>query len=110
MKIKVEFGMYDGSEIINWYRDISDFPKLLRYQGSVYEFAMYTPDTTLQNDYIFTFSQTSRYRARWEDIPVFKDMFGPPAWNSTCQCGSKYDKGNPKHHYEFCPKYKPKKD
>lgn len=110
MKIKIEFGLSDGVEIVNWYRDIVDFPKLLRYQGSVYEFAMYRADPTLQTDYIFNFSQTNRYLTRWEDIPVFRDMFSFPAWDANCQCGSKHDKGNPKHHYEFCPKYKPKKD
>lgn len=109
MKIRIEFGFSDGTENVNWYRDIADFPKLLRYQGDVYEFVMYAPTGYGHPaDYIFNFSKTKYYKARWEDIPVFRDMFGYPSWDSSCKCGAKHDKGNPNYHYPFCDKYKKK--
>ena len=105
MKVKVEFGTYDGTEIISWYKGISDFPKLVRWQGNVYEFALYQEDTTHQNDYIFNLSRVTSYPGKYYEIPSFTDMFGSK-FDDKCSCGAKYDKGNPNYHFLFCPKWK----
>ena len=107
MRIKLEFGLHDGTEIVSWFRNITDFPKLLKYQGNAYEFAMYRTDPTLQNDYIFNFSQTKHYNVSFYDIPTFNELFRFPL-DSRCVCGAKWDKGNPNHHMFFCPRWKPK--
>lgn len=108
MKIKCEFGLWDGHETITWYRDIADFPKLLRYQGDLYEFVMYKEeDIGHPVDYTFTFSKTSKAVVKYSDVPVFREMFAHCFIRSDdCQCGAKHDKDNPKYHMFFCPKNK----
>lgn len=108
MKIKCEFGKWDGWEYISWYRDIADFPKLVRHMGDLYEFAMYQKESPgHQVDYTFFFSKTSKSVAKYDEIPVFKEMFAHCFIRSDeCHCGAKYDKDNPKYHMIFCPKSK----
>ena len=108
MKIKIEFGQWDGHETITWYREISDFPKLLRHQGDLYEFAMYQKESPGHPvDYTFNFSKTSKTVVKYSDIPVFKEMFAHCFIRSDgCHCGAKHDRDNPNHHMFFCPKSK----
>ena len=106
MRIRINFGLHDGTEIITWFRLITDFPKLLKYQGNVYEFDMYDRDPTMQNDYIFYFHLTKNYTVNFYDIPSFNDLFRFPL-DSRCVCGAKWDRGNPNWHMFYCPKWRP---
>jgi hypothetical protein len=106
MRIRIEFGS-DAAEVVPWYKTIPDFPKLLRYQGNVWEFVLYQEDTTYQTDYIFNFSRIVNYPGKYYEIPSFTDMFLNPLDND-CECGAKYDRDNPMHHMFMCRKWKPK--
>jgi hypothetical protein len=107
MKITVDFSPHGGKEETSWFRDISDFPKLLRWQGAVYEFVMYNQNGFWPStDYTFNFSETKNYTQKYYEIASFSEMFRSGS-GSGCQCGAKYDKGNPQHHMFYCPNFKP---
>jgi len=108
MKLKIDFGMWDGSEYVSWHKTIGEFPRLLRYMSDVYEFVMYKKENIGYSvDYTFSFTKTQKYTQKYNDIPIFKEMFAHCFIKSTdCHYGAKYDKGNPNHHMVFCPKSK----
>ena|ERR1700749_1207120 len=110
MRIRIEFGLQDGTETVNWFRDIKDFPRYMRYHGCIYEFVMYEQKQNDYVDYVFKFSSFNNFywSPEEKDIHSFIEMFGSQQSNM-CFCGAKFDKGNPDYHYDFCPKWSPKK-
>jgi hypothetical protein len=102
MKLVVKFGMSIKKEV-DWYRDVMDFPKLLRFQGSKWEWAMYNGSG---QNYELTFSQIGSYDPSfYMDMPSFEDMF-EWAGGDKCVCGALYTSFT-FDHMRFCPKWVP---
>src|SRR5208282_4593426 len=102
MKLTINFGHNGIKKEVNWYRDLMDFPKLIRFSGSKWEWAMYH---NVGNDYELTFSQIPTYDPNfYADMPSFEDMF---EWANVdkCVCGSAYSSFS-WDHMRFCPKHK----
>jgi hypothetical protein len=108
VRIKIDFGLLGTTETVNWYKDIADFPRLLRYQGNVYEFVMYQPTIGGYYDHIFTFSLTTYYGVSFYEVPSFVDLFGSFK-NNSCQCGAKFDKDFPNIHMFFLSRLETRK-
>ena len=103
MKLYINFGLTIKKEV-KWYRDVMDFPKLLRFNGSKWEWAMYQ---SLGNNYELTFSQIATYDPNYYvDMPSFEEMF---EWDNRdkCCCGAAYNSGFTWDHLRYCPKWKP---
>lgn len=103
MKLFIIFGYGTPKKEVNWYRDLMDFPKLIRYSGSKWEWAMYH---NIGSDYELTFSQIATYDPNfYADMPGFEDMF---EWGNVdkCECGAAYS-GFTFDHMRFCKKWKP---
>lgn len=106
MRVVVEFNPHGGREEITWFRPIDEFPKILRWQGNVYEFIMFAPNGYYSStDYTFHFSEIKVYGAKYYEIPSFVDMFR--SGSNECQCGAKHDRHFPNVHMFLCPKWKP---
>jgi hypothetical protein len=103
MKLTINFGHNGTKKEVNWYRDLMDFPKLMRFQSAKWEWAMYH---NTGPDYELTFSQIATYDPNYYvDMPSFEDMF---EWgvNDKCECGAIYT-SFAWDHLRYCKKYKP---
>ncbi len=101
MKLTLNFGLNGAKKQIDWYRDLMDFPKLIRFQNAKWEWAIYS---NVGKDYELTFSQIPTYDPSfYVDMPSFEDMF---EWGATdrCQCGAVYSSFS-WDHMRFCPKW-----
>lgn len=101
MKLIINFGYGGSKKQVDWYRDVMDFPKLLRFQGNKWEWAIYH---NVGKDYELTFSQIPTYDPNfYVDMPSFEDMF---EFNlDKCVCGSIYS-SFAWDHLRYCPRWK----
>lgn len=100
MKLIINFGLSIKKEV-NWYKDLMDFPKLIKFQGSRWEWAMYN---AIGSDYELTFSQIYSYHPHfYAEMPCFEDMF---EWGNLdkCCCGAAFS-SFPWDHFRMCPKW-----
>jgi hypothetical protein len=89
MKIKVLFGLVDSKEVF-WYKDIDDFPKLIKFLGRNYEWVFYGQDPTGQVDMVFTFVELPSYDPNYGiDCRSWSELFGEEG-NNGCECGAKF--------------------
>ena len=103
MKLNINFGLTGPKKEVNWYRELMDFPKLLSFNGSKWEWAMYNK---IGNDYELTFSQIATHDPSfYADMPSFETMFEYGV-SDRCVCGSAYSSFK-FDHMRFCPKWKP---
>ena len=103
MRLIINFGHKGIKKDINWYKALMDFPKLIRFQGAKWEWAMYN---NIGADYELTFSQIATYDPNYyADMPSFEEMF---EWSGAtkCECGAIFS-SFAWDHMRFCPKYKP---
>jgi hypothetical protein len=103
MKLVINFGHNGIKKEVDWYRQLMDFPKLIRFSGSKWEWAMYH---NVGSTYELTFSQIATYDPNYYvDMPSFEDMF---EWGVTdkCVCGAIYSSFQ-WDHLRYCPKHKP---
>ena len=101
MRLTINFGHHGTKKEVNWYRDLMEFPKLIRFQGLKWEWAMYN---TIGEDSELTFSQIPTYDPNfYTDMPSFEDMF---EWGQSdkCVCGAVYT-SFPWDHMRFCGKW-----
>jgi len=108
MKLKLEFGLGDGTEYISWYKEVLDFYKLIRYKGSAWEFTMYNKETNWHYDYTLIFTKTSNYTGSFYSIPTFEELFGVTSGPPKCECGAKFDRHAPNNHMFYCKLWKPR--
>lgn len=102
MKVIVNFGLVIKKEV-DWYKDISDFPRLLRFNGQKWEWVVYN---SIGNGYQLTFSQLPTYDPNfYADMNSFEDMF--ERYQDRCECGAAYSKSFSFDHMRFCKKWKP---
>ena len=86
MRLVISFGLTTKKEV-DWHRDVMDFPKLLRFQGKKWEWAMYNGSG---QNYELTFSLLSSYDSTFNmDMPSFEDLFEYGSYNK-CECGAVY--------------------
>jgi len=107
MKIRIEFGLVSGEEDVNWYKSVDDFPRVMRYQGDVYEYYTHKLEHYKPFEYTFVFHITSNFKSSYWSISTFQQLFNNYVDNS-CGCGAKYDRHAPNSHMFYCPKWKPK--
>lgn len=105
MKLKLQFGMNEPRREANWHRRIDEFPTLVLYKNSKWEFVMYQRDDTKESEYILFFSMVKSYDPNWhantyESIDYCLDS----GWGGKCECGAAYT-SFPQLHMFFCPKW-----
>src|ERR1035438_2985912 len=87
-KLTINFGLDGTKKQVNWYKDILDFPKLIRFQSKAWEWAIY--NSIGGTDYELTFSQVPSYDPNYYvDMPTFEDMF-EYGKGDICECGAIY--------------------
>lgn len=96
MRIRINFGIIDTKEI-DWPKDVSDFPTIVKFLGSNYEFVLYDDDITKTVDKIFYFSELPRYDPNYGvDCITWSEIANESP--TTCECGSRYGGG----HFFYC--------
>jgi hypothetical protein len=101
MKLRIKFGLNSVEKEVEWFKDLMDFPKLIRYDGKKWEWATY--DGSKYAGYDLLFSQVATYDPTYyADMQSFEELF---EWNSTkCCCGAAYTSFN-WDHMRMCPKW-----
>jgi len=89
MRLRLDFGYNGARKEISWYRDISDLPTAISFNGTKYEFFMYDKDPSKNYDYICTFSEMKPSDTRWYNCKDFDIEFGYSG-KTACECGSAY--------------------
>lgn len=103
LRLTINFGHNGVKKQVNWYKDIMDFPKLLRFQGKSWEWAIYQ---NMGNDYELTFSQIPTYDPNYyTEMPSYENMF-EFSGSDVCECGSAYSSFK-FDHMMFCKLWKP---
>jgi hypothetical protein len=101
MRFRCHFGLNEPPRECAWWKPIQEFPPLVKFKGTKYEFVMWGPDPTNQVDYILHFSQMATYDPNWH-ATVYEDIdhlfFG---YGQTCECGAIYS-SFPWDHMRFC--------
>ncbi len=103
MTLFINFGLNGPKKQVSWYKALMDFPKLIRFGGNCWEWAIYN---NIGNDCELTFTQIPTYDPNfYAEMPSFEQMF---EWTSgdKCECGSAYT-SFPWDHMKYCPKHKP---
>ena len=109
MKVRVIF-YKAGEKIVSWPKGIQSFPKLIRYDGRVYEHVTYDFVNEYGIDYECNFAEVKYVYGSdfgWES-PVDLDVLLYPDGRGRCQCGARklgYRDGT-KNHSWWCPVYK----
>lgn len=104
MRLKVQFGLADDKEVF-WYKEVEDFPNLIKYLGKNYEWVMYDNDYTGKFDFVLIFSELQSYDPNYNvDCPKWSELF--PEKTNACDCGAKYC-SFPWDHMRYCPLWKP---
>lgn len=103
MKLIIKFGHDGPKRQVDWWRDVMDFPKLIKFEGKRWERVI--SSGPYGGAYDLTYSQIPMYDPHYYDeMPSFEEMF---EWGSEkCQCGAVYTSFS-WDHMRFCPKYKP---
>lgn len=103
MKLKLQFGLSEPKREVSWWKPIKDFPYLVLYRSTKWEFVTYDKDSTGQVDYLCIFSEVLPNDPNWhgtfEDISHMFDSYG-----KRCECGAIYT-SFPNFHMFFCSKY-----
>lgn len=103
IKIIISFGHEGPKKEVNWYRDLMDFPKLLKFQGLPWEWAMYYE---VGKDYELTFSKIPTYDPNfYVEMESFEEKF---EWHNSdrCTCGAAWSSFS-WDHLRYCGKHKP---
>lgn len=110
MKLRLEFGApakrirevdYNGSHV-------SNFPKIVRYDGAVWEFIAWDTDKMSGCDFKLLFGERRNYDEQ-NNLPVtdLEGMFGSYdiSFGNKCECGATYQRGFENFHSRWCPKW-----
>lgn len=103
MRLRVEFGLTEYREA-TWDEDLSDFPKLIKFNTFNHEWIVYDRDITGKYDYILKFSALSPIDADYhKDAPSWEQLFGYIP--HICECGSEHFPP-PRRHMFYCKMYR----
>lgn len=110
MKLSLIF--HDQEHVVEWDKDLHDFPKVVQYDKKYWEWICWDKDPKGLVDQVLTFGTT-----REESLPVnmFGVLFPVPNIeemfqlntnpNAVCECGAKFS-SFPDHHMLKCPKWR----
>lgn len=104
MKLKIEFGHNGSQRIFNWYRDVEDFPHLIKHNGKNWAWIMYDTDKTGHADYVLFYSEVPAYDLEYGIYAKTLDEILGGSLDNSCECGAIYT-SFPNHHMFFCPKW-----
>lgn len=106
MLLRLSFG--DEERVVNWQDDLLNFPKVIQFDESKWEWAIYDEyeDKSIC-DYQLIFVPLKSYDSRYElPIPSLEEMFNLEKRKETvCECGAKYT-SFPNIHLKYCPKWR----
>ncbi len=100
MKLKLQFGLNEPPLLFDWPSRVDDFPGLVLYKKTKWEFVIYDDDDTGEAKYVFTFSRVQNYDPNWY-ATTYVDIDSLIASTKECGCGAKGGEG----HFLFCPKW-----
>ena len=87
MRLKIAFGYKSIEKIVDWNRDVTDFPKLIKFDGRRWEWVTYNSPDGLT--YELVFSQIPTFDPNfYADMPDFETMF--PNSEIKCECGARF--------------------
>jgi len=104
MKLSLHFGLTEPKRTIYWHGEIGEFPTLILFKGSKWEFVLYQRDDTGVVDYICNFSEVPPYdpnfhATTYKNIDHLFESYG-----RKCECGAIYT-SFPWDHMRMCPKW-----
>jgi hypothetical protein len=103
MRLKIQFGLINYDEM-DWWRPLEDFPHIIKYLGSNYEWVLYDKDLTGRVDMILVYSEISRHDPRYGiSCTLWNDL--NRSESNDCQCGARFDRHFPNSHMMFCRKW-----
>ena len=104
IRLTLLFGLSGPIRTVNWWKELEDFPKLLNFNGSKWEWVLYEVDNTRYTDYTLTFGQLATYDPNfYATMPSYEELFGG---DLTCDCGARFTTF-PFDHMFFCKLWKP---
>lgn len=102
MNIIINFGLNGAKKEVTWHKPLMDFPKLIRFQGSCWEWAIYN---YIGTDCELTFSKIPSYDPNYyAEMPTFEVMFEWTSGGDKCECGSAHT-AFPFDHMFYCKKW-----
>jgi hypothetical protein len=104
MKLRVKLGSTDTKEV-SWFKNLEDFPKLIKYLGRNYEWVFYDIDPTGKVDQVLTFSMLMTYNPNYGvTCDSWTDLFGVDL--NVCECGAAFSSFS-WDHLRYCKKWSP---
>lgn len=102
-RLIINFGYPGTKKDANWYKNLMDFPKLIKFQGICWEWVSYN---SVGNDYELFFAKIPTYDPNfYVDMPSFEEMFEfGGADRDKCCCGAAHTSFS-FDHMRFCPKW-----
>ena len=99
MKLRICFAPDVFGEIIDWSKNLLEFPQIIQKEGKKYEWVSYEPNVLL--DFTLTFGLLPTHDPRINDIAVEWEDILKGAINP-CECGAKHSRSFPWDHMKFC--------
>ena len=104
MNLVLNFGLNGAKKQVTWHKPLMDFPKLLRFQGKCWEWAIYN---SIGSDYELIFSQIPTYDPNYyAEMSSYEELFEWSNKSYDCCCGAAWTSFE-WDHLRFCPKHKP---
>lgn len=104
MRLKLHFGLVKSIEV-NWYKDVSDFPHFVIYNGQKWEWFSYDEPPDDDIDMVLMFANIPHYDPNWHiTMPKLEDVVLITV--DECECGAKYG-SFAWDHMRFCKRWKP---
>lgn len=105
MRLRIDFGLSGPRKELNWYQDITGFPKVFAFNGKKWNWLSYEKDPNLVYDLILTYSEIPSYDPDYHaTMGDFDDMFGYRT-RTGCECGSIYTSYKDGHMF-YCPMWR----
>lgn len=108
MILKLDFGYSGITRTIEWNAALMDFPKIISYDGSNWEWVTYDSDPSGNVDIIMLWSKLKPYDPRYAQYAVnLEDVLFEDKLDSSitgCECAAKFS-SFPQIHSHWCKKY-----
>lgn len=108
LKLSLDFGSQYKRDV-TWNQEIMQFPKVLTYKNTTWEWYFYDKDTSGLYDYKLMFKPLKNYVPQANPygielpVPDLDEMFGSYYNRSNeCDCGARYDRHFPNVHSYWC--------
>jgi hypothetical protein len=88
MVFLIKFGTDGDQFILEWDKQLLDFPQYVKYKNKKWEWLMYDEDETSYTDYILTYTEMNHHDPAWgTEMIDFENLLYDKA---TCECGAKH--------------------